>query len=173
MVRASSCSRSRRTWRWSQWVRGSDDAMEISSPATSRRAGVRGTGRGGGECTVVAAPPAFLPLVRGTPSEHRPGGSTGLGSSLLATATRLRIVALHSSSLPVVGGKSRSNYARARASAGVGGSETYTDRDALRLLTMSEGVSSRPRGRTPSSPGPRRAGRSSKSRERRSRLFPR
>ena len=61
---------------------------------------------------MVAAPPAFLPLVRGTPSEHRPGGSTGLGSSLLATATRLRIVALHSSSFPVVGGKSRSNCAR-------------------------------------------------------------
>ena len=80
---------------------------------------------------MVAAPPAFLPLVRGTPSEHRPGGSTGLGSSLLATATRLRIVALHSSSFPVVGGKSRSNYARTGASAGVGGSETCTDRDTL------------------------------------------
>ena len=60
---------------------------------------------------MVAVSPAFLPLVHGTPSEHRPGGSTGLGSSLLATATRLRIVALHSSSFPVVGGKSRSNCA--------------------------------------------------------------
>ena len=89
---------------------------------------------------MVAAPPAFLPLVRGTPSERRPRGSTGLGSSLLATATRLRIVALHSSSFPVVGGKSRSNCARARASAGVGSSETCTDRDALQLLTMSEGA---------------------------------
>ena len=38
---------------------------------------------------MVVAPPAFLPLVRGTPAERRPGGSTGLGSSLLATATRL------------------------------------------------------------------------------------
>ena len=88
---------------------------------------------------MVAAPPAFLPLVRGTPLEHRPGGSTGLGLSLLATATRLRIVALHSLSFPVVGGKSRSNCARARASAGVGGSGTCTDHGALRLLTMSEG----------------------------------
>ena len=41
---------------------------------------------------------------------------------------------------------------RARASAGVGGSETCTDRDALRLLTMSEGALSRPRGRMPFSP---------------------
>src|SRR3954470_23447517 len=90
--------------------------MEISSPVTSRRAGARGTERGGGECTMVAAPPAFLPLVRGTPSERRPGGSAGLGSSLLATATRLRMVALHSSSFPLVGGKSRSNCARASAS---------------------------------------------------------
>src|SRR3954463_14180965 len=121
--------------------------MEISSPVTSRWAGVRCAGRGGGECTVVAAPPALLPLVRGTPSERRPGGSIGLGSALLATATWLRIVALHSSSFPVVGGKSRSNCARARASAGVGGSGTCTDRDALRLLTMSEGALSRPRGR--------------------------
>ena len=61
---------------------------------------------------MVVAPPALLPLVRGTPSERRPGGSTGLGSSLLAIATMLRIVALHSSSFPVVGGKSRSNCAR-------------------------------------------------------------
>src|SRR3954462_10045099 len=114
--------------------------MEIASPVTSRRAGVHGTGRGGGECTVVAAPPAFLPLVRGTPSERRPGGSARLGSSLLATATRLRMVDLHSSSFPLVGGKSRSNCARARASAGVGGSKTCTDRDALRHLTMSEGA---------------------------------
>ena len=89
---------------------------------------------------MVAAPPALLPLVRGTPSERRPGGSIGLGSSLLAIATRLRIVALHSSSFPVMGGKSRSNCARARASAGVGGSETCMDRDALRLMTMLEGV---------------------------------
>ena len=86
---------------------------------------------------MVAAPPAFLPLVHGTPSERRPGGSTGLGSSLLAIATRLRTVALHLASFPVVGGKSRSNRARVRASAGVGGSETCTDRDVLRLLTMS------------------------------------
>src|SRR3954464_4566433 len=98
--------------------------MEISSPVTSRWAGVRGTGPGGGECTVVAAPPAFLPLVRGTPSEHRPGGSVGVGSSLLATATRFRMVALHSLSFPVVGGKSRNNCARAKATAGGGGSET-------------------------------------------------
>ena len=89
---------------------------------------------------MVAVPPAFLPLVRGTPSERRLWGLTGLGSSLLATATRLQIVALHSSSFPVVGGKSRSNCTRARASAGVGGSETCTDRDALQLLTMSEGA---------------------------------
>ena len=99
-------------------------------------------------------------------------GSTGLGSSLLATTTRLQIVALHSPSFPVVGGKPRSNCARARASAGVGGSETCTDRDALRLLTMSEGDLSRPRGRMPSSPAPQRAGRSSTSREWRSGLFP-
>ena len=171
VVRASSWARSRRTWRWSQWVRGSDDAMEMASPATSRRAGIRGTGWGRGECTMVAAPPAFPPLVRGTPSERRPGGLTGLGSSLLATATRLRIVALHSSSFPVVGGKSRSNYARARASAGVGGSETCTDRDALRLLTMSEGALSRPHSRMPFSPAPRRVGRSSTSREWRLGLF--
>ena len=172
MVRASSWARSRRTWRWSQWVRGSDNAMEMASPATSRRAGVRGTGWGRGECTVVAAPPAFPPLVHKTPSEHRPRGPSGLGSSLLATATRLQIVALHSSSFPVVGGKSRSNCARARASTGVGGSETCTDRDALRLLTMSEGALSRPHGRMPSSPAPRRAGRSSTSREWRSGIFP-
>ena len=173
VVRASSWARSRRTWCWSQWVRGSDEAMEMSSPAMSRRAGVRGTGWGRGECTVVAAPLAFPPLVRGTPSERRPGGPTGLGSSLLATATRLRIVALHSSSFPVVGGKSRSNCARARASAGVSGSGTCTDRDALRLLTTSEGTPSRPRGRMPFSPALRRAGRSSTSREWRSGLFPR
>ena len=104
----------------------------------------------------------------GTSSERRPGGSTRLGSSLLATATRLQIVALHLSSFPVVGGKSRSNCARARASAGVGGSETCTDRDALRLLTMSEGALPRPRGRMPFSPAPRRVGRSSTSREWRS-----
>ena len=42
-----------------------------------------------------------------------------------------------------------------RTSAGVGGSETCTDRDALRLLTMSEGALSRPRGRMPFSPAPR------------------
>ena len=60
---------------------------------------------------MVAAPLALLPLVRGTSSEHRPGGSTELGSPLSAIATRLRIVALHSSSFPVVGGKSRSNCA--------------------------------------------------------------
>ena len=35
--------------------------MEMSSPATSRRAGVRGTGWGRGECTVVVAPPDFPP----------------------------------------------------------------------------------------------------------------
>ena len=94
-----------------------------------------------------------VPLVRGILSERRPGGSIGLGSSLLAMATRLRIVALHSSSFPIVGGKSRSNCTRARASAGVGGSETCTDRDALQLLTMSEGALSRPRGRSASASG--------------------
>ena len=172
VVRASSWAHSRRTWRWSQWVRGSDDAMEMASPATSRRAGVRSTGWGRGECTMVAALPAFPPLVCGTPSERRPEGPTGPGSSLLATATRLQIVALHSSSFPVVGGKSRSNCARARASAGVGGSETCTDRDALRLLTMSEGSLSRPRDSTPFSPAPPRVGRSSTSWEWRSGLFP-
>src|SRR3954470_20658548 len=108
-----------------------DLAQVIVGPRVGRRygdfvardvttAGIRGAGRGGGECTMVAAPPALLPLVRGTPSERRPGGSTGLGLSLLATTTRLQMVALHSSSFPVVGGKSRSNCARAKAFAGVG-----------------------------------------------------
>ena len=172
MVRASSWARSRRTWRWSQWVRGSDDAMEISSPVTSRRAGVRGIGRGGGECTVATVLLVLPPPVRGTPSERQPGSSAGFGSSLLATATRLQMVALHSSSFPVTGGKSRSNCARARASAGLNGSETCTDRNALRPLTMSGGAPSRSRGCLTSPPALRRAGRSSTSREWRSGPFP-
>ena len=86
--------------------------------------------------------PVLPPPVRGTPSERRPGGFAGLGSSLLATATRLQMVALHLSSFPVTGGKSRSKCACAKASAGVNGSETYADRDKLRPLTVSGGAPS-------------------------------
>src|SRR3954469_10517550 len=58
VVRASSCRRSSRTWRWSRRSRGSDDAVEPSSALFPR---------GGvlcfcvGECTVVAPPAVLLP----------------------------------------------------------------------------------------------------------------
>ena len=62
---------------------------------------------------MAAAPPILPPLACGGSTERRPKGHAGRGSSLLATPTRLRMVALHSSSFSVTGGKSRSNCARA------------------------------------------------------------
>ena len=91
---------------------------------------------------MAAAPPILPPLACGGSTEHRPEGPAGRGSSLLATATRLRMVALHSSSFSAAGGKSRSSCAHAKASGGVGGGDSCVDRDALRLLTMLEGAPS-------------------------------
>ena len=45
---------------------------------------------------MAAAPPFLPPLVYGGSMERRPEGPAGRGSSLLAMATRLRMVALHS-----------------------------------------------------------------------------
>ena len=80
---------------------------------------------------MAAAPLAPPPLACSGSTERRPKGAVGHGSSLLATPTRLRMLALHSSSFSVAGGKSRSSCARAKASAGVGGGESCVDRDAL------------------------------------------
>ena len=125
--------------------------------SVSRRADARGSWRGGGECTVTAAPPVFPALACGGSVERRPEGPAGRWSSLLATATRLRMVALHSSSFSATGGKSRSSCARAKASAGVGGGDSSVDHGALRLLTMLEGAPLRPSGCVPFLPALRRA----------------
>ena len=146
--------------------------MEMSSQAPSRRTDIYGGSRGGGECTMAAAPPAPPPPACSGSMERRPKGPAGRGSSLLATPTRLRIVALHSSSFSVAGGKSRSSCARAKASAGVGGGKSCVDRDALRLLTVLEGALSRHRSRPPPSPAPRRARWAPSSCEGRMGLFP-
>ena len=89
---------------------------------------------------MVAAPPDLPAPACGGSVERRPEGPAGRGSSLLATATRLWVVALHSSSFSAEGGKSRSSCTRAKASAGVGGGESCVGRDALRLLTTLEGA---------------------------------
>ena len=47
---------------------------------------------------MAAAPPVLPPLACGGSTERRPEGPAGRGSSLLAMPTRLRMVALHSSS---------------------------------------------------------------------------
>ena len=61
----------------------------------------------------MAAALSALPLLACSGSmERRPEGPAGRGSSLLATVTRLRMVALHSSSFFAAGGKSRSSCAR-------------------------------------------------------------
>ena len=70
---------------------------------------------------MAAAPPVLPAPAWGGSVERRPEGPAGRASSLLATATRLRMVALHSSSFSAAGGKSRSSCARAKASASVGG----------------------------------------------------
>ena len=80
---------------------------------------------------MAAAPPVLPLLACGGSTEHRPKGPAGRGSSLLVMPTRLRMVALHSSSFSAAGEKSRSSCARANASAGVGGGESCVDRDAL------------------------------------------
>ena len=69
---------------------------------------------------MAVTPPVPPAPACGGSVEHRPEGPAGRGSSLLATATRLRMVALHSSSFSAAGGKSRSSCARVKASAGVG-----------------------------------------------------
>ena len=84
---------------------------------------------------MAAAPPVLPAPAWGGSVERRPEGPAGRGSSLLETVTRLRMVALHSSSFSTAGGKSRSSCARAKASAGVGGGDSCVDRGALRLLT--------------------------------------
>ena len=91
---------------------------------------------------MTATPPVLPVLACGGSVERRPEGPAGRGSSLLATVTRLRMVALHSSSFSAAGGKSRSSCARAKASAGVGGGDSCVDRGALRLLTTLEGAPS-------------------------------
>ena len=68
---------------------------------------------------MTVAPPVLPALTCGGSVERRAEGPAGRGSSLLATATRLRMVALHSSSFSAAGGKSRSSCARAKGSAGV------------------------------------------------------
>ena len=80
---------------------------------------------------MAADPPVLPPLTCGGSTERRPEGPAGRGSSLLATATRLQMVALHSSSFSAVGGKSRSSCAHAKASAGVGGGKSCMDRGVL------------------------------------------
>ena len=80
---------------------------------------------------MTAAPPVLPALACGGSVGRRPEGPAGHGSSLLATATRLRKVALHSSSFSAAGGKSRSSCARAKASTGVGGGDSCVDRGAL------------------------------------------
>ena len=106
---------------------------------------------------MAATPPVLPAPACGGSVERRPEGPAGRGSSLLATATRLRMVALHSSSFSAAGGKSRSSCARAKASAGVGGGDSCVDRGALRLLTTLEGAPLRPSGCVPFSPVLRRA----------------
>ena len=58
---------------------------------------------------MAAAPPVLPAPACGGSVERRPEGPAGRGSSLLATATRLRMVALHSSRFSAAGGKSRSS----------------------------------------------------------------
>src|SRR6187401_3562991 len=100
----------------------------------------------GGECTVVAPPAVLSPSARAwlTCRGHDVVGCCGV--SLLAKAMRLWMVALQSPALSAAGGKSRSNWARARASARVAGSggERCEERDMLGLLTALEGAGSRP-----------------------------
>src|SRR4051812_27094147 len=143
VVRASSCRRSSRTWRWSRRSRGSDDAVEPSS-ALFPRGGVLCFRVG--ECTVVAPPAVLSPsaFVFSTCRGREVAGCCGI--SLLAKAIRLWMVALQSSALSAAGGKSRSSCALASASAGVEGSggERREERDMLRLLTALEGAGSRP-----------------------------
>ena len=105
-------------------------------------------------------------------TEQRPTGPTGRNSSLLAMSTRLRTVALHSSSFSAAGGKSRSSCTRARASTGAGDGESCVDCDALRLITALEGAPSWPRSRSPPPPAPRRVCWPSSSCEGRRGLFP-
>src|SRR4051812_31633740 len=144
VVRASSCRRSSRTWRWSRRSRGSDDAVEPSS-ALFPRGGVLCFRVG--ECTVVA-PPAVLSPSAFVFSTRRGREVVGrCGVSLLEKAIRLWMVALQPSALSAAGGKSRSSCALASASAGVEGSggERREERDMLRLLTALEGAGSPPR----------------------------
>ena len=89
---------------------------------------------------MAAAPLILPPLACGGLMERQPEGPVGRGSSLLATPMRFRIVALHSSSFSVAGGKSSSSCARAKAFASVVGGESCVDRGALRLLVMLEGA---------------------------------
>src|SRR3954463_6676739 len=101
VVRASSCHRSSRTWRWSRRARGSDDAMEPSS-ALFQRGGVLCFCVG--ECTVVAPPAVLLPsaFVFSTCRGREVVGRCGV--SLLAKAIRLWMVALQPSALSAAGG---------------------------------------------------------------------
>ena len=80
---------------------------------------------------MAASPPAPALLGCGGSTERRSMGAAGHGSSLLAMPTRLRTMALHSSSFSAAGGKSRSSCACAKASVGVGGGESCVDRDVL------------------------------------------
>ena len=122
---------------------------------------------------MAATHPALPPRACGGSMERRPEGPAGRGSSWLATPTRLRMVALHSSSFSAAGGKSRSSCARAKASAGVGGGESCVYCGALRLLTMLEGDLLWPSGCVPFLPALRRACWIPSSRGRCTGLFPR
>ena len=122
---------------------------------------------------MAAAPPVLPAPACGGLVERRPKGPAGRGSSLLAIATRLRMVALHSSSFSAAGGKSRSSCVCAKVSASVGGGDSCVDRGALRLLTTLEGALPRPSGCVPFSPALRRACWTPSSRERCTGLFPR
>src|SRR3954467_13168361 len=150
VVRASSCRRSSRTWRWSRRSRGSDDAVEPSS-ALFPRGGVLCFRVG--ECTVVAPPAVLSPsaFVFSTCRGREVVGRCGV--SLLAKAIRLWMVALQPSALSAAGGQSRGSCALASASAGVEGSggERREERDLLRLPTALEGARSPPPAFSPCS----------------------
>src|SRR3954467_11575 len=143
VVRASSCRRASRTWRWSRRSRGADGAVESSSALFPRGGFLCFRG---GECTVVAPPAVLSPsaFVFSTCRGREVVGRCGV--SLLAKAIRLWMVALQSSALSAAGGKSRSSCALVSASAGVEGSggERREERDMLGLLTALEGAGSRP-----------------------------
>ena len=62
---------------------------------------------------MAAAPPVLPAPACGGSVERQPEGPAGCGSSLFATAMRLWMVALHSSSFSAAGGKLRSSCARA------------------------------------------------------------